>query len=189
MTQTDKYYVMTCEGLYPNSTLGRPPRLPRGPWMTGQAITYAVPQPLRYTLDAKYPGKLRPLYESNAPLMRRDLLDALDAAGVDNLQLFDVVLADPNNQAEHQDYKAVNIVGLVSAADMERSVRMGISDSELIDADFDRLVFDEKRPAGLLLFRLAENAGAIVVHEKVKNVIEERKIPGMTFYASGEWAG
>jgi hypothetical protein len=126
---------------------------------------------------------------SNAPLMRQDLLDALAAAGVDNLQLFDAVLQDPQAAREHRDFKAVNVVGVASAADMEKSVMLGTSDSTMIDADFDQLVFDEKRPGGLFLFRLAENVSAIVVHEKVKHMIEERNIPGMTFYASGQWSG
>jgi hypothetical protein len=183
------FFVMTCEGIHPASTIGDRPDLPRGPWMTGQLITYAVPSPLVYSLDAAYPGDLLPMYRSSAPLMREDLLDALAAAGVDNLQLFDVVLHDPQRGSAHTNYKAVNILGLVSAADLGRSTMMGTTDSTLIDADFDKLVLKARIWTDLLLFRLAESVNAIVVHDRVKRHVESENISGMTFYASGEWSG
>jgi hypothetical protein len=186
---TGSFYVMGCEGVYPATTIGTRPDLPRGPWMTGQRITYEVPRPLVYALDPDVPGELLPMYKSSAPLMRADLLAALSESGVDNLQLFDAVLRDPIKNAEHKDYKAVNIVGVVAAADLAASQMMGTTDSTLIDADFHRLAFREKIPNDLLLFRLAESVNAIVVHDRVKRRIESAGIPGMTFYASGEWSG
>jgi hypothetical protein len=129
------------------------------------------------------------MYKSAAPLFREDLLGALVDAGVDNLQLFEAVLRDPQRGAQHANYKAANVVGVVSAADLGRSSMMGTTDSTLLDADFDRLVFRNDAPTDLLLFRLAESVNAIVVHERVKRAVEQRAIPGMTFYASGEWSG
>ena len=183
------YYVMTCEGLHPSTTIGRPPRLPRGPWKTGQLIAYQVPEPLIYELDPAYPGLLLPMYKAAAPLMRDDLLAVLRTAGVDNIQLYQAILRDPAKGNEYAEYKAVNVGGVISAADLERSVMMGTTDSRMIDADFDSLVLDETRIGGPLLFRLAESVSAIVVHEKVRQAIEARGIPGMTFYESGEWSG
>jgi hypothetical protein len=183
------FYVMSCEGVFPATTIGTRPDLPRGPWMTGQRITYDVPTPLTYSLDPDYPGELLPMYKSAAPLMRTDLLVALGDAGVDNLQLFDAILRDPFKRADHKDYKAVNVVGVVAAADLGASQMMGTSDSTLVDVDFQRLVFRENVASDLLLFRLAESVNAIVVHDRVKRHIESAGIPGMTFYASGEWSG
>ena len=34
----------------------------RGPWFSGQPITYNVPQPLAYELDPYYEGELKPFY-------------------------------------------------------------------------------------------------------------------------------
>jgi hypothetical protein len=188
-THARPFYVMGCEGVFPSTALGTRPDLPRGPWMTGQRITYDVPTPLVYGLDPDYPGELLAMYKSAAPLMRADLLAALSDAGVDNLQLFDAVLRDPLKGTEHKDYKAVNVVGVVAAADLGASQMMGTSDSTLIDADFHRLAFREDVPTDLLLFRLAESVNAIVVHDRVKRRIESAGIPGMTFYASNEWSG
>jgi hypothetical protein len=183
------FHVMGCEGIFPSTTIGERPQLPRGPWMTGQLITYDVPQPLVYALDPDYPGELLPMYKSAAPLMRADLIEALVNAGVDNLQLFDAVLRDPTTGKEHKGYKAVNVVGVVSAADLERSSMMGTTDSTFVDADFASLAFRKDISPDLLLFRLAESVNAIVVHDRVKRAVESAGIPGMTFYASGEWSG
>ena len=183
------YYVMTCESMYPARPIRKSPFFMRGPWFSGQPIAYPVPQPLAYELDPDYEGELKPFYREAAPIMRRDLLDALAAAGIDNLQLFDAVVTDPKTGQTYTDYKAVNVIGAVSAADMAQSKRMGTGDSTMVDVDFDQLVIDEARPRGTLLFRLAESVGAIVVHDRVKSVIEARGIPGMTFYESGEWSG
>lgn len=157
--------------------------------MSGQRITYDVPTPLEYGLDPDHPGELLPFYKSAAPLMSDELIKVIESAGVDNLQLFDAVLIDPQRGRTHRDYKAVNIIGMVAMADLAQSTTMGTSDSELIDVDFDRLVFKEKSSGEHLIFRLAESVNAIVVHDRVKQKIEAAGLPGMTFYASGEWSG
>lgn len=157
--------------------------------MHGQHITMDIPKPLKYTLDPDYPGMLMPMYESRIPLMREDLIEVLMEAGVDNLQFFSALLRDTTNGEEYTNYKAFNVVGLVSCADMEKSVLMGSSDSEMIDVDFRNLVINESRTGGALIFRMAEAVSAIVIHESVKMKIEEKGIVGMTFYGAGEWAG
>jgi hypothetical protein len=189
MTAGTSYYVLGCEGIHPASTLRERPRLPRGPWMSGHEIRYDVPTPLVYGLDPDYPGDLLPFYKSAAPLMHEKLIDVITRAGADNLQLFDAVLDDPQRSIRHSDYKAVNVIGLVAIADLSKSETMGTSDSEKIDVDFHRLVIREQIPGEYLIFRMAESVNAIVVHERIKQRIEAVSIPGMTFYASGEWSG
>jgi hypothetical protein len=183
------YYVMTCDDLLPRTTVGQHPELPRGPWITGARIDYPVEAPLRYELDRDYPGALLPMYKASAPLFREDLLNALARAGVDNLELFGAVLSDPCSGREHTDYRAVNVVGLVAAADPALSEVADGWEFRLIDTLFETLVIDDAAATGLLLFRLAESASAIVVHEKVKHHVEAAEIPGMTFYPSGQWSG
>jgi len=157
--------------------------------MDGQPITMTVPEPLVYALDPHYHGLLKPLYKAAIPLMREDLIAALNEARVDNLQYFQAVLRDTIKGKEYGNYKAFNIVGVVSCADMQKSALMGSSDSQMIDVDFRSLVIDESKTGGALVFRLAEAVNAIVVHENVRTLIEEQGVPGMTFYGPGEWAG
>ena len=183
------YYVMVGEGEDPIMPIAKGPDL-EGNWRDGAVLTDPIPQPLVYTLDAEYPGDPKPMYYEKAiPVMRDDVAEVLARAGVDNIQYFDAILKDPGSGREYRNYKAYNIVGLVACADMKKSVLMGTSASTMGDADFHKLVIDESKTGGLLLFRLAENVSAIVVHERVKQAIEASSIPGFVFYGPGEWSG
>src|SRR5258706_4398272 len=149
---------------------------------------------LVYNLDPSYPGKILPMYSEEQVVMSVALLAALKEAGVKNLEIFPAKVIDIGGKA-HKDYKAVNIVGLVACAKEPPSkVVEGISvqpGSRDIDTFYGELYIDEKKAdkAKLLMFRLKESVNAIVVHEKVRQKIEEKKIPGMEFYGPGEWAG
>jgi hypothetical protein len=186
------HYVMVGEGTYPQAVIEHIHRehLENDLWIDGDIIDFDVPEPILYDLDPERLGNLEILYDAEPiPVMHISLLEALKAAGVDNLQTYDAVIRDLTNGIEYKDYKAFNVVGKVAAADMGGSTMMGTSDSTMIDADFDRLVLNEAKCAGKLLFRLAENITAIIVDERVKVEIEERGIKGIFFYASGQWAG
>ncbi|WP_147445046.1 DUF1629 domain-containing protein [Corallococcus sp. CA053C] len=182
------YYVMVCEGKHPIMPIRKGPR--KGGWRLGRLITDPVAQPLVYELDSNYPGSPKAMYSAeSAPLMHDSVRMALTSAGVSNIQYFDAVLKDPASGKELLDYKAFNIVGLVACADMGASEVMGTSDSAMGDADFHALVIDETKAGGQLLFRLAENISAIVVHDRIKQAIEAAGIPGFVFYGPGEWSG
>jgi hypothetical protein len=183
------YFVMSCEGIVPGTMIGTFPKIVTMPWMTGQPVKGRIPEPLEFELDPAYPGKLKPFYKGRIPLMRDDLIAALRTGGVDNLQLFKAVLTNPFENTEHTDYKAFNIIGAIAAADLERSKAMFPQRARKIDMTFDTLAIDEGKIGGPLMFRLAESVNAIMVHAKVKRVVEESGIPGMTFYRPEEWAG
>jgi hypothetical protein len=184
------HFVMGCNGVYPTATLDSGPDRSDPPWMTGQPLRKPPTGPLTYTLDAARPGNIPAMIDDTAyPLMRDDLVEALRAVGVDNLEFFEAVIVDPATGQEHRNYKAFNIIGAVAAADMSKSVRASSSDSTIIDADFDSLSIDATRAAPFRLFRLAESVNAIVVDEAVKKEVERRNIEGMIFYDPEDWAG
>lgn len=185
------YFVMVCTGEAPSAALGGAPEMNDAPWFHGGVLSGHVEEPLIYALDPGRPGNIPVMYDDAAyPLMRDDLLEALRAAGVDNLQVFDAIIRDPATGAEHTNYKAFNIVGVVSAAEMEKSVLMGTSeDSTMIDVDFDSLSIDEERAAPFRLFRLAESVNAIIVDDHVRDEVERRGIPGIEFWDPEDWSG
>ncbi len=183
------YFVMTCEGIAPAAAVRLVSEWNSAPWMTGELLTRTVPNPVVFRTDPDYPGTLKPMYEGTILLMRDDLIARLRDAGVDNLQTFPAEIRDEQRKQQHTNYKAVNIVGVVSCANMAESERMDPEDdTEMIDVDFESLVIDESKTGGALLFRVAEAVSAIVVHGSVRERIEDA-VPGMTFYASGEWSG
>ena len=156
-------------------------------WSRGRKITQDVPNPLEVIMDGD--GIMVPMFNRGILLFRDDLIAAIQSAGVDNLDLYDSVLIDPVQGVRHRNYKAVNIVGLVAAADLDKSVYSTPSGSALIDTDFDSVVIDEKKARGILMFRMAECVSAIVIHEKVKTSIEKAGIPHLNFIEPENWFG
>lgn len=190
MDKIPKYFLTTCEDLTPAALISDAPDLPSAPWVDGHPIYEDVPNPLVYTLNPDYPGYLQPLYyEESIPLIRDDLLEALQEAGVGNLELFPAVIRDEVKNIEHKNYKAFNILGVISCADMDRSKLTGTSSSKMVDVDFNRLYIDKSKTGGALLFRFAEAVTAIIVYRSVKKIIEAKNIEGMTFYKPWEWSG
>jgi hypothetical protein len=184
------HYVMTCNGVFPSASLGTGPDMDRMPWYGGVRLTEDFPVPLVYVLDPERLGNIKAMYDDAAyPLMRDDLIEALQSVGVDNLQLFPAVIKDPTTGVEHTNYKAFNIVGVVAAADMEKSERMPTSDSQMIDVDFASLAIDESKAAPFRMFRLAESVSAIIVDDVVRGEVKRRAIPGMKFYKPENWSG
>ncbi len=184
------YFVMECNGVYPSAALAKGPSLNDPPWFHGGRVAEDFDVPLIYRLNPKRAGNLKAMYDDTAyPVMRDDLIEALKAVGVDNLQLFSAVIIDPATGAEHRNYKAFNIVGVVAAADMEKSERMPTTDSTMIDVDFSSLAIDEAKASPFRLFRLAESVNAIIVDDVVKAGVKRCAIPGMVFYKPENWSG
>jgi hypothetical protein len=184
-----RYFVMVCEGKHPVMPIAKGPKV-RGRWRSGRPLSVPVTPPLVYTLDPDYPGTPKAMYYGESvPVMRDDVVEALSRAGVDNIEYYDAILENPLTGQPETNYKAFNIIGAVSAADMGTSELMGTSNSRMGDTDFHALTLDESRTGGLLLFRLAEALNAIVVHESVRQAIEAAGIPGFVFYGPGEWSG
>jgi hypothetical protein len=103
-------------------------------------------------------------------------------AGVDNLDTYDVVLLDPDSGARLKTHQAVNIIGAISAADMERSDAVVHTGGPIIDVDFDRLAIDERHTYGALIFRLAESTNAILVHERLRDHLLASGFTNLAFY-------
>lgn len=147
----------------------------------GQLAPETIPQPLKYVLEpldelASDCGPEMPaFFDLSYPLFRDDFLAAILEFGADNVQVFDAEIFDPDNQMTYKNYKAVNIIGLVKAADMESSEAIVYDGVPLLDVSFDRLVIDEKSQAvNFSLFRLAEKTTAILVSQDLKEFLVNR---------------
>ncbi len=142
----------------------------------GRIITEKVPEPLKYSLlpfnqyaDDNHP-ELPPYFLGAYPLFRDDLISAMEKGGVDNLQYFKAVIHDPDNDEIYHNYKAINIIGLNAAADMNKSdATIHPGGPPLLDVDFDGLVVDESKTHDFKIFRLAESSNTVLVHESLVN--------------------
>jgi len=111
-------------------------------------------------------------FDLPVPIMSKKMLAVLEKCGLDNLQTFPVVLRDPKRDTVLRDYKIVNIVGAFHAADMNESEYVDMGGAGKIAVGFRNLVVDEEKAKGALLFRLAESLSTILVHESLKEAIE-----------------
>lgn len=162
------HYLMSCERPATLRTIGQGPGLKTEPWVSGRKLAFKVPDPLIYTLEPGQ-GDLSPMYTEGEPIMRQDLVDALEAGGVDNLDLYRALVRDPITGQEWHDYRAFNVLGLVAAA-----------------VETPRLGIDEAKTLGLFLFRLVEAPSLIAVDERVMDAVLRRAIPGVVFDAGAQ---
>jgi hypothetical protein len=158
-------------------------------WATGDRFRVSVPEPLEFALDRTNPGKMFAFSKVQIPVMRDDLLAAIREAGVSNLDAYRAVIRDPLDGTVHQGYFAVNIVGAVAAVDWEKSEFDPEIPERLVSADFDRVVIDESKTGGALMFRLAECVSGIVIHEKVRDRLIARGFGFLGFIDPKDWVG
>lgn len=171
--------------------LGRIPDIPGVDFMAGRRFDpgIEIPSPLQFELNPEGPGEMPWFFKAGGPLMHQKMVDALREAGVDNIDVYDALVRDPSDGSEWTEYKAVNIIGLVAAADLARSEFDQTDPDRLISTKFEKLVLNPAKANGFLIFRLAEKVSAIIVHERVKRSIEERNIGPLGFISPEQWFG
>ncbi|HTR52223.1 MAG TPA: hypothetical protein VMJ10_16025 [Kofleriaceae bacterium] len=107
-------------------------------------------------------------------LMREDLVAALRAVGVDNLQVFPAEITRNDNGELVPGYVVANIFGTVSCPQVAtRSAAPGVAYA------FDYEV-DPARVGDKLLFRSDEIESLIIAHERVVEVLRARRARGIS---------
>jgi len=158
-------------------------------WRTGRPLRGEVPGPIEIRFDRfrGYEGPPVELLDLGIPIMSRRMADALTEAGVDNLELFPAKLVHPGS-GEAYEYRAYNVIGLVAAADLDKSEWSSYDGRPVMDTSFESLVLDESKVGTQLLFRLAENVNALMIHERVRDHLTEKGIDTLEFIAPEDWS-
>ena len=189
----DEYLMLDCPEPWDwdDSALLEATPLPAGEksWRLGRRFAAPVAEPIAIAIDPTHSDALLELYTIDALVMTRRLLTALGEAGVDNLDAYTAVIRNPKSGFATDDYVAVNLIGLVRAADLDRSNVVGGSSDGLIDVDFDGVAIDPARALGLPMFRLAENTSAVVVHRRVARHLIGAGFDMLTFRPPSRWKG
>lgn len=175
------YYVLDSSN--PNRMLLYEPPAPsfEDRWFRGRRFKVSPSEPVVVQIQpGNENGDLLPFF-GTATLMSDAFYETLRDAGVDNLDVYDAIIQSIDGTVVHRGYKAFNVVGLVRAADLSRTVFTDLKGSRLIDASIDSLAIDEDQVADFLMFRLAEYVGAVIVHERVKRAVEARRFPYVVF--------
>lgn len=185
------YFILECYGPdeEDRASLGKWPHFEGVNWNLGRFIDRPIPTPIVVELDPECPGIMMPMFYSGLLLFNDEMIGALQKSGVNNFQVFDAIIKDTVNNTEYNNYKVINIIGVVAAADLDKSDYEAHDGAALIDTDFDSLVIDESKAKGQYMFRLAEAVSAIVIHENVKKSLESNGIQFLDFIPPEEWIG
>jgi hypothetical protein len=189
------YYLLDSPE-YPCRWMGKTPHHRELRWERGVKFTHPVPKPLEGFLlkplnkDAcDHSPELPPYFLPDLPVFRDDLIAAMRKCGATNLDAYDAVILDLDSGKKITNYKAVNLIGLVSAADMKKSKYTVHTQPALIDVDFDSLVIDPSKAHDLTIFRLAESTNAILCHERLVEYLDRHGFEGkMCFLDPAECA-
>jgi hypothetical protein len=191
MADAPDYYVLGVE----DPEVGYRARLiyerdqPLRSWMSGRPFESPPPEPivleLRGTDEADW--VLGDLWLTPITVMSKRLLEAVQGAGVSNLETYAVELHDPVSGQVHTDFVAFNLVDAVSLADLAKARSASNGQGEASDRDASGVRVAQLRPP--LMFRLAESLNAILIHESVCDAIEDAGIDTLTFYEPDDWAG
>jgi hypothetical protein len=132
---------------------------------------------------------MKELFKVDALVMTKRLQRALSLAGVDNIDFYDAVISHPTTGFSTTEYVVGNLVGIVSAVDLAKSVIVGGSMNRKIDTDFDSVVLRQDFSSELPMFRLAENTSAIIVRAFVRDRLLAEGFDSLTFLNPEEWMG
>lgn len=172
------YFVLAgCSPSYPCRWIDRWPFIKGLKWGIGQRHQQSVPVPLEFPLKrinpsaADHGSAMPPYFRGTIPLFRNDLIATLKSAGVDNIDFYSARVVDSEDGSVNNDYMAGNIVGAVSLADLSRSIYTASPGGPIIDVEFDHFEADPAKYAQLLMFRLAESTGTIMVHSRVRDKV------------------
>ena len=159
---------------------------PRDRWWAGKKFAKEPPLPVKAVIRPENEDGKILAYHNPVNLMSDALAKVILASGVDNLDLYNAVIVDEKGKVYREDYKAFNLIGIIRAADLQQTEFMPGSDSRLIDASIAKLAIDERKAHGALMFRLAENVSAVLVHARVARAIAEAKLDGVLLREVGE---
>lgn len=186
-TRAPNYYVLDHYG---NNREGNDNRMrlyaipnpgPLDGWLSGHKFKNPPKEPVVVRIRDGYEGREPLPFSTAVNVMSNEFYSALCDAGVDNIDVYDAVLRSRDGTIEHKGFKAFNILGLVRAADLSKTVFNDPPGSRLIDASIQTLEIDPDKAMGFLMFRLAEYVSAVIVHERVKRFIEPMNFPYIQF--------
>jgi hypothetical protein len=135
----------------------------------------SFPVPVVYLLDEEIGGTLWPTLLLPQPVFHVSFLDALRRAGVDNIDDYPVKFIDANDNefAIADQYRAVNIIGLVDCIDLDKSEFEEFEGMYI----FDSITLDAGKIYGANAFRLAHEISYIVISSDIASRLNMASFP------------
>ncbi len=129
----------------------------------GAAFDPQFPVPVRFRIDIDSEGRRMPtLFTTPALVARGAFHDLLVSAGVDNVESYPAVIDNPESGEVHEDYRVLNIVGLLACADLGAQPGVELGPGIRV---IDEPVLRKQALRDALIFRLAEDPVQIIVSD------------------------
>ena len=176
------FSLMRSKPEYPLECFERLPELGK-PWIFGDRLRSAPRGVLEYTLlpSCKDPPYL--MYELPHPLIHVELFKKIVAAGGDNIEAFEAVLHHPEAGVMRHEYLAFNVVGMIATSELAARVMKGYSDWKFETDEVAGIVPNYSAiPNGILLARLADRVGRILVNNRLRQHIDPGPESGLLFF-------
>lgn len=155
-------------------------------WITGAPLEDTPPEPLVFTVREGDEGALGAFIDGDIPLFSRELLDLLQETGVDNLEVHAARIEEEASGRAHEGHAAVNVIGRVA---MGRPGASRTSSLAGLGQWVHELAVDPAAPRGALLFRLHESPANLVVHQRIRDAVVARGLPGLVFRPIESFSG
>ena len=188
------YFILWAGALYPGERTRRLEGddwagLEAGAFIDGVKIERAITQPIDIDLieDDKGDAVLPPLFVVPALVLRKDVAQALQECGVDNIDYYPAVLHDRRRKKHWNDYMVGNVLGLMDVIDMRRSVLDPGSPPE-VAMIFETMVIDEKKCRGQKLFRLMHRQNLVVISQEVADHLRSKSFPFLHIVSPEDFA-
>ncbi|NVJ22464.1 hypothetical protein HUW62_14680 [Myxococcus sp. AM011] len=149
-------------------------------FLGGARIIEPLPRPLIFESNFTQANPPKAFLGASIPVWSADLVELLRRIGVDNFECFEATIQGQGTGAQWRGYFAINVLGLVAAADMSKSRYTEIMSSPggTPFAGFTELVVDGKKARPFDLFRLAENMGTLLASERVIDALQDHPRTG-----------
>jgi hypothetical protein len=138
--------------------------------------------PLLCEADREDPSDFWPaIFLSPALIAHKSFVATLQAAGVQNIELHTVNIADPTTNSTNQDYLLVNVIGRVACAHMGQSEYNQLGQDEEDMRLMTHLVIEESKTGDFDMFLLDEDTDCILMSERLVKHFDNQVYAGVYF--------
>lgn len=143
------------------------------PLISGRPITSEVAEPIEFEIDLDSEGRRMPtFFTTPAFLVKNSFYQDLLSFGVDNLQAYRATITNTETGECWNDYRVLNVVGLIECADVSASDVSRLGPDLLF---FNSVTVDKDAlPGDLLVFRLGEDPTKIIVADRTVTAIQDK---------------
>ena len=182
-------YFFLCQNLYEQQgnieIVGHTPVTSSFDWLRGAKFTQPFPKET-LMLDPSYGKDLPDLFDTSVPVMSKRLLASLQAAGVDNVDAYDVALQRIDDGTTFDGHVAFNVLGCLDAIDPKKSAhRLRFGKPYYTGA----ITIDPSRAHDLSLFRLALGPPFVVIADRIAEALRGQPFRGVTIMPTTAYQG